>query len=384
MKAWSIIVVFLLLLDRTPQAFLLRKNRRPMRMKVVVRNHHFLTTAYEQILDQRRILDSSYREIGLIDDATFESISGEYEIVPLYPLPAVYLPHTGENHTLCNTEPQNIAMAMDMLQGKSPDFCTVLRCVDSGRWASVGTRLRILEADPQEDVDGLARVMLTCQAKELLDVVGIEKSENGYFLAHVRPRRQTDDVLTEGSSTIQTEDDDTPILIDQLISDYKAVRNFYLNGVGTQDLPPFARDRLEEGLPKLTRGNVTRNLWKVAQTWQTLCYTIREGRQIALAGDRNELLVAAANRKGGPLCLPIRLSDISEKDREAVQRLEEDAFESWVDIVRLDPTLDFLSFIFQPTFTGRTRLLATLVNRERERLTRMALAQSLGGASWLE
>ena len=93
-------------------------------------------------------------EEDLVGDEDDEN--DKHRILPLYPLPAVYVPTPGNmgvvNHTLVNIEPQNIKMALDLLKvTKKQDrqFCVVLRAVDSGRIASVGTIISILNADIQ-------------------------------------------------------------------------------------------------------------------------------------------------------------------------------------------------------------------------------------------
>ena len=73
--------------------------------------------------------------------------------------------------------------------------------------------------------------------------------------------------------------------------------------------------------------------WRVAKVWQSLCETVREGKQLALVADRNELLVAAAIRKGGgPLKLPVHVEDVDPMDRMRVQALELRAQERWFDM----------------------------------------------------
>lgn len=96
----------------------------------------------------------------------------QVEEVPLYPLPAVYLP-TGDaiNYTLNNVEPRNIQMVLDLQdkmqpsqpsleqdgvasqqqQNNSPCVCVALRAIDSGRLARVGTLMRVIDLHVVED-----------------------------------------------------------------------------------------------------------------------------------------------------------------------------------------------------------------------------------------
>ena len=50
------------------------------------------------------------------DDSSPTSSSSSSRTVPLYPLSELHLPATGTNHTLINTEPRNIQMALDLIQ----------------------------------------------------------------------------------------------------------------------------------------------------------------------------------------------------------------------------------------------------------------------------
>ena len=70
-----------------------------------------LDTAYEYLAKDRfdwfDPADTNYMNIKTDTD-----ISYEVKRMPLYPLGAVHVPHSGENHTLINIEPKNVKMAM--------------------------------------------------------------------------------------------------------------------------------------------------------------------------------------------------------------------------------------------------------------------------------
>jgi len=68
-----------------------------------------LDTAYEYLAKDRfdwfDPADTNYIK-------TDTDISCEVKRMPLYPLGAVHVPYSGENHTLINIEPKNVKMAM--------------------------------------------------------------------------------------------------------------------------------------------------------------------------------------------------------------------------------------------------------------------------------
>ena len=111
--------------------------------------------------------------------------------------------------------------------------------------------------------------------------------------------------------------------------------------------------------------------WRVADFWQTLCETVKEGRQLAVLADRNELLVAAAVRRGGILQLPVHVEDVEPADRQRVQELEQTAQRLWLDL-RLDPCVDFQRLLAAERHGDRLRLFAEMVARERMRLEELA------------
>ena len=115
--------------------------------------------------------------------------------------------------------------------------------------------------------------------------------------------------------------------------------------------------------------------WSMAQEWQSVCMTHREGQQIILGSDRNEHLVAAARQqlpRGEILTLPIHIEDIQHpRVRERIQYLDVQA-QTYHEQSHLDPILDFQLLFGLPTITSRYKYLAILVSRERQRLLQLA------------
>lgn len=318
-------------------------------------------------------MDQQYGNFSWFDPANraVDANDDDSEIMPLYPLGATYLPSM-TNHTLNNVEPRNIQMAQDLQIGGR--FCVTLAAADSGRLASVGTVMRILELEPHEREGVVQRIIAKCRAEDLVDICGVVNPEaadreqrlrqpNCYLKAQVR-RRTIEPCSAE----------DIDAIVSSIVQDYSFVRSAYLDGVGARELPPFALEHLAQALPEWNQNDLSTDsgFWSAALIWQTLCYTVREGRQMTLSADRNELMVAAASAKGGPLKLPIHVSDLSPTDRFRLQELERQAHSDYL-ATGLDPCLDFQVMLAMNSFEDRLGFLSKLISRERRRLEAVAL-----------
>jgi hypothetical protein len=77
-----------------------------------------LDSAYEWLAESRAQNEPSIHgkikwfspDTTTISDSNIDDV--EIKRVPLYPLGAVHVPHSGENHTIINIEPKNVKMAM--------------------------------------------------------------------------------------------------------------------------------------------------------------------------------------------------------------------------------------------------------------------------------
>ncbi len=328
--------------------------------------------------------------------------------LPLYPLSEVYLPvsttlqspDTVVNHTLNNVEPQNVRMALDLLSqtDEPPRFCVVLRAIDTGRIASIGTILRIVDADIQklsnhngndsdstdeEDIDKIIRIRLTCQSEGLAEILEVE---NGSGWGEKRLLR-TDEYLQARLRLLLTENDgehenssDWQAAYIRIKQDIRTIKLVYQLELGSEEYPPDTLKRLGneiQDFPDLEDCNESADilLWKLAQEWQSVCMTLRQGKQAILATERNERMVEAACSYGGPLKLPIHLSDLDPKSRQEIQDLDYD-FQLEHEESGMDPTLDFQVLIELGTTDRRFDFLAKLVARERMRLESIASKSS--------
>jgi hypothetical protein len=349
------------------------------RVSPQVMRAHSLNTAFEW-LSEERYHNTAYKSIAWIDPSDpsqrFPCKDSEEEsrvIMPLYPLGATYLPaHT--NHTLNNVEPRNIRMAIDLLASEDRRFCAVLCASDTGRIASVGTVLRILEAEEQACDGKVVRIRLTCQAEDLVEICSIENPEASsrenrllrspeYLRARVRQLESS-----VGPETGFPEDQ-----VSKLVKDFNLVRTMYQLEIGSHEMPPSALSRLGNALPSWSEKNFKseREFWEAAQEWQSVCYTIRQGKQAMLSTDRNELMIAAASAKGGPLKLPIHMEDLSRTVQREVQLMEVDAQEDFCKL-GLDPCLDFQALINVASPAERIIWLSFMISRERQRLETFA------------
>jgi Lon protease-like protein len=303
----------------------------------------------------------------------------ETQIMPLYPLSATYLP-AHVNHTLNNVEPRNVQMALDLMESKDRRFCAVLFAADTGRIATVGTVLRILEAEIQEYDGKIARIRLTCQAENLVEICDIDNPEA--FSREKRLRRSQEYLKArvryiETSPPIGVTNDDFPeATISELAENFNLVKIMYQLEIGSEKMPPSALSKLGAELSSWSHENFDceRSFWQAAQEWQSVCYTIQQGKQAILSTERNEIMIAAASEKGGPLKLPIHLEDLSPEVRREIQSMEVEAQDHFCKL-GMDPCLDFQAIISLPSRMERITWLSRMVARERQRLETAAKAR---------
>ena len=338
------------------------------------------------------------------------------ETLPLYPLPVVYLPDPTVNHTLRNIEPRKIQMALDLEQMDNPRFCVALRAMDTGRLARTATVLRVVHMEKHywdnRSNATLSRIILTCQAEpDLVDLVDIVNPQAAHaehrlrksteYLQAVVQKRPRSNTVTRMRSSLADErssyltslssNHEEIVMEEQVVDDpsfrslcqetadaFNEVRSMYLSNDGAilSNLPPFAMQQLPDKLLAVTAQDFVHesSFWRVANTWQMLCNTCQAGRQMALSSDRDEMLVEAAMKQGGPLKLPIHLEDVSPQVRREVSQMELTAQREWI-LQGLDPCLDFQLLVTLQSQDHRVRHFASMVTRERQRLERLVVEE---------
>jgi hypothetical protein len=389
--------------------------------KALTLSAHSLQTSLEFLADERSMRgDAAYKGLSWFDPMESIDLNGvnDYSCLtlPLYPLSATYLPAMGVNHTLNNVQPKNICMALDLAATTAAStsdsttdgrFCVALNTVDTGKIATVGVIMRVLQIEPQERDGTVVRIKVTCRCEEIVNILRVENPDaaslenrirrsDNYLVARVQPyqSRSSSPVSLESSPTTTTTADSTTtttsredgddsginesnFVARKLVDDYNAVRQLYLDGTGKNDLPPFALTTLTKDLPALSLSSSsllltdTALFWQTAQMWQTLCNTVRECRQMRLSVDRNEIMIATAMKKGGPLKLPVHMEDLGPSDRRQLEEMEVEAQREWVAL-GLDPCLDFQVLLTLEEAEDRVAFLGRMIHRERLRLEEVA------------
>ncbi len=338
-----------------------------------------LNSAFEW-LSEERYQDPGYKDIQWLDLASSQDLNLEDDtlILPLYPLGASYLP-SGVHQTLHNVEPQNLKMAQDLLRkDSSPRFCVTLRATDTGRVAHIGTVMRILEADEQYRDGKLIRIRLTCCPEELVEIRGILNPEA--FAPEKRLRKSSEYLQAQVRPLLDATKEDAMDGLDdkiiEMINDFNMIKTIYQLQIGAADFPPSALFQLGNAMSSWEAANFssTTAFWEAAQEWQSICYTIRQGKQAMLSINRNELMVEAAAAIG-PLNLPIHLEDLPPPIQRQVQVMEvEFQKEFWK--LGMDPCLDFQALLSLPNHREKILLLGHLIARERSRLEAVATKMS--------
>ena len=185
---------------------------------------NYLGTNLEWLAEER-YQDPVYQKVDWVDPSiasttTFDDEQDDLILddVPIYPIPAVYLPYG--NHTLHNTEPRNLKMALDLNETTSNKlFCVTLSAADTGRIATTGTLLQATELEPRYEYDdqgntNLKRITVYCQSMGIVEICSVTdpvtleqkvlRSSN-YITGRVRRRPQslaTTNVTTD-DNTIQ-------------------------------------------------------------------------------------------------------------------------------------------------------------------------------------
>jgi hypothetical protein len=351
---------------------------------------HFLTSALESLAMERFAHEATdwFMEIQTQHKRQQPSDTKDSISLPLYPLPAVYVP-SGKNiqYILQNIEPRNIQMAVDLAKSKPPGerrFCVSLRAIDTGRLARRGTILSIIDIDKKLNDDGkIYKIVLTCVAEKVVDILEVENpyaADLSYRLnrpqEYLRARVSMNSAhIKEAKEEKESIHDDEKIKLSQTIAKhFNRVREYLIQGFGADELPPFARQNLAEALPLLEELSLlsVETFWESVYLWQTYAYTVREGYQQKLASDRNEMLIAGALKKGGPLNLPVHMTDLMPEDREQVVNLEEKSQKEWIS-QGLEPCIDFQALLAAENEVEQLVQFSKMVARECERLTAIAL-----------
>eukprot|EP00548_Thalassiothrix_antarctica_P004535 CAMPEP_0194137160 /NCGR_PEP_ID=MMETSP0152-20130528/7086_1 /TAXON_ID=1049557 /ORGANISM="Thalassiothrix antarctica, Strain L6-D1" /LENGTH=452 /DNA_ID=CAMNT_0038834081 /DNA_START=11 /DNA_END=1366 /DNA_ORIENTATION=- len=345
-------------------------------------NNFNLDTAYELLANEREKDQPAYSSLCWLDPASSINVDDDNDNnnsttadeMPLYPIGATYMP-SKTTHLINNVKKRNIQMALDLehFQDDRKKFCVVLSCIDTGRIATVGTVMSIVNIDIQKEPyekDNIRRIKVTCRPEATVDIQHIMNPKASSWESKLRdsPEYLKAQVMYRTDMHTRTgNEDDIKNIILSVLDDYNTIRNLYLNGTGTQFLLPFAIEALEKGLPEWTKSNLVEDFWLSVEQWQTLCQTIRQCQLVMHSSDVNEIKIAAARAKDGYLNLPIHIEDLPKSARSEIQAMEGKAQENYIKI-GMDPCLDFQVLLSLPNYEEKLKFLSTMISRERQRL----------------
>ena len=347
-----------------------------------------LDTAYEWLAADR-VTDDPENHVAIkwlnIYDTTNIAIDDDHNDIvkmPLYPLGAVHVPYSNENHTIINIEPRNVKMAMDLVNDKWGDgrlFCATLRARDTNRIASVGTVMQLIDTDDRSIIGArtmsgivlpnLNRVVANCKAVGMVDIISIEKHEyadGDYLIANVKVHSLPND----STNTIEGENEKLGTIAKQVIESYQKVRSIYINSasLASNELPKFARNAVQT-LPTYNYDNVHNEMefFQLIETWQMLCNTIRQSKRTNLQSIINELSVTVAMQAKGPLQLPVKRKSLPKEVQLQLEIMEQTASEEFMEL-GMDPILDFQELISMKDHSEKVTKLAFMIEREKLRL----------------
>jgi len=217
----------------------------------------------------------------------------------------------------------------------------------------------------------LNRVVVNCKSVGVVDIISIEENEYGnddYMIANVKvhplPREETDNNTNHKSS------EELDAMAQQVIEDYQQVRSIYINSasLANNELPKFARSAVET-LPTFSCDDIHnhKHFWKLIETWQMLCNTIRQSKQTNLQSIVNELSVTFAMQAKGPLQLPVKRDSLPIEVVSQLESLEETAARDFIEL-GMEPTLNFQELISLTDHWDRVAKLSHMIRRERSRL----------------
>eukprot|EP00980_Cylindrotheca_fusiformis_P011209 scaffold2571_cov104-Cylindrotheca_fusiformis.AAC.3 len=393
--------------------------------KTLLFANNYIRTNLQSLADERIQKEPiAYRNVRWLDPTTTTTTSSSSSqatdnnkstmTIPIYPIPAVYLPHTATTddatddddhhlHVLNNVEPRNIQMALDLNTSNPPLFCVTLVAADTGNIASIGTLLRVERLIPtyyssnhqgdNDERDGshhhqkFQRIQVHAKAIGIVEIDKIVQPvtiqdkilQSPKYLQgtviHRQEEEQQEEDHSEAATTTKNNRDDLFAIQEQMNQDFNVLKSLYSNCSSSSNMG-LVFSNLADAMPNriCNRTATTTTIWDSAQLWQSTCWTILHGYEQLLLGNRNEYMVQAASMNGGPLNLPIHLEDLHPTDRQYVETMQVQAQIDYIQTIRMDPCLDFVALLSMPNNNNnnndmeRWKWLASLIHRERIRM----------------
>ena len=291
--------------------------------------------------------------------------------LPLYPLPAVYLP--GSTCELRNIEPRNRAMCCE-----HDEFVAALVAPDGTKCARIGAVLRVDDVSAAKR-DSSGRVLVAQATTSVLQVrctiVGRAEilacanldawrspERDRYLVVDVADYDDDETDETEETEALTAEAPEALYgLVDALLEDSAA-----------DGIDAGGRTAAVETLERAADLAEARKWWEALELWQRHCATRRAAHWAQHRTDRDEFLVDAKIRQGGALQLPVREATLPEADRAMLADLDRRA-EDAARQMGLDDTEAFQACLQSRGPAQRARLLRDGARREADRLRRRAL-----------
>jgi len=315
--------------------------RSPVRQNLSPLHYFQVTSALESDDLEWKSLEEFSHDVNATD------LTDDLDEVALYPVPAVYLPHSG-SHTFVNTKAHTIALSLN-----ETEFCAVLRVKDTGRMATVGTMMEIVSTKMDKNPYGeIVRITMECNALEAVNLASICNPQSAEWL----PRFHKSTEYLRARVCSRPDIPMAPVPSD-VQEDYATVRDQYLAGLANEDIP---YDSLV-GFADLP--HILANYTQATDLWQSICHTVCTGHDINLACRRNEFLCQNAFRPGQIRNLPVYPDDLNATAQQELKRIEQQAQTDWLAI-DMDPVVDFQRLLERPSW----KQLGRMMRRERERL----------------
>ena len=310
--------------------------------------------------------------------------------LPLYPLPAVYLP--GSTLELRNIEPRNRAMCCE-----HDEFVASLVAPGGAKCARIGAILRIDDVSAaKRDSSGQVLVaqattnvlQVRCTVVGRAEILACDNLDawrspdrDRYLMVDVANYDDEAGAAGDSSGDGGGDDDECHELTAEAPEALYGLVDALLEGSASDGIDTGGRSAAVEILELAADLAEGRKWWEALELWQRHCATRRAAHWAQHRADRDEFVVDAKIRQGGALQLPVREATLPEADRAGLADLDRRAEDAAVQM-GLDDNEAFQACLQSRGPAQRARLLRDGARREADRLRRRALlARSFDSSS---
>ena len=281
----------------------------------------------------------------------------------LYPLPAVYLPHS--NHLVRNIEQRNQKMCREQTE-------FVAACVEAGgaRCASIGAVLRIDDVRAASS-DNSGLVLADQQSSKVLEVrctvIGRARIVACENLEVWRDRHKADYLVAD----VEDYDDeanasavDDEVVADVVDAMYRLTDALLVTAPAEGAAGVVDVDATVASLEKAASLVEEHRWWEALDLWQMHCATRLAAFAAAHRAERDELVIDAKLRQGGALQLPVQEWTLDPEDRAKLADLDARAADAAAQM-DLDDASSFQACLDTRSPAERAALLLSGVGRVR-------------------